>query len=179
MVVSPLGNPDYIPLLIHVTAASSSLGEMVPRLHDVKDEFNDDEGECLGPTKFKPEKTSFKDEEEMMVSENTRKHEEDLGKTCIEALVDGCLEAWKKEVCYDEVKYCSPTSTDLILHRSTLRVMFTSLVPWCLRGIASCSRSMSTSWMTLSMMTFGMTSRREETLARKKLLKRSRQVSLL
>ena len=93
--------------MIHVAAASSSFAEMVPRLHDVKDEFNDDEGECHSPcpTNFKPEKKSFKDEEEMMVEENTR--EEDLGKTVIEALVDGCrseLEAWKKEICYDEVK---------------------------------------------------------------------------
>ena len=115
MVVSLLGNSDYISLLIHVAAASSSLGEMVPRLHDVKDEFNEDEGECLGPTNFKPEKKCFKDEEDMMVSENTREREEDHGNTCIEALVDGCrseLEAWKKEMCYDEVKYCSPTSID-------------------------------------------------------------------
>merc|ERR1719394_513524 len=40
-----------------------------------------------------------------MVSENTLENEEDLGKTVIEALVDGCrseLEAWKKEICYDE-----------------------------------------------------------------------------
>ena len=76
--------------MIHVAAASSSLGEMVPRLHDVKDEFNDNEGECPFPTNFKPEKKSFKDEGEMMVSENTREHEEDHGKTGIEALVDGC-----------------------------------------------------------------------------------------
>ena len=88
---------------------------MVPRLHDVKDEFNDDEGECPCPTNFKPEKKSFKAEEDMMVSENTREHEEDHGNICIDALVDGCrseLEAWKKEMCYDEVKYCSPTSID-------------------------------------------------------------------
>merc|ERR550534_3678074 len=41
----------------------------------------------------------------MIVSENTRENEEDLGKAGIEALVDGCrseLEAWKKEICYDE-----------------------------------------------------------------------------
>ena len=88
---------------------------MVPRLHDVKDEFNDDEGECPCSTNFKPEKKSFKEEEDLMVSENTRENGEDLGKAGIEALVDVCradLEAWKKEMCYEEVKYCSPTSID-------------------------------------------------------------------
>ena len=85
--------------MLHVAAAASSLGEMVPRLHDVKDEFNDDEGECPCSTNFKPEKKSFKEEEDLMVSENTRENGEDLGKAGIEALVDVCradLEAWKK-----------------------------------------------------------------------------------